>query len=59
LQGEKSDFDGLPLPLKSEVAKKLDWYQSSGGWLEVSDNGMENYAPYADTFIKKVGYPGA
>lgn len=56
LQGDKADFDGLPLPLQLEVRKALDGYKSSGGWLVISNNGMENYAAYAETFIKKVGY---
>lgn len=55
LQGEKSDYVGLSADLKSEVSKTLAWYQATGGWFVVSNNGTENYGTYADKFLEKVG----
>jgi hypothetical protein len=54
-EGSKADFDGLSAQLRHEVVEKIKWYRREGGWLIISNNGVENYAPYAESFLEKVG----
>jgi hypothetical protein len=54
LTGSGSDYTGLPEELKVHIRVRMAWYQKSGGWLLVSNDGLEDYGPYADAFLSKV-----
>lgn len=54
LTGSGSDYTGLPEELKGHIRARIAWYQKSGGWFLVSNNGLEDYGPYADAFLAKV-----
>lgn len=55
LEGDRSDYEDLPLEVREEILKMLKWYQEAGGWFVVSSTKMENYDEYAEKFIRKVG----
>jgi len=56
LTGSGSDFSSLPEELKEHVRARIAWYKKTGGWLLVSNNGLEDYAPYAEAFLAKVSH---
>ena len=53
--GGKADFDSLPQSLKDAVISRVRDYRDSGGWVLLSSSGSEDYAPYAEAFINKIG----
>ena len=51
--GDKSDYDQIPEWMKVAVMNRINLYKIDGAWLVYSNNGVENYGPYADAFIAK------
>lgn len=54
INGTKEDFIELPIDVKNEVLKTIEWYKEKKSWFIVSNLGMEDYKDYTEKFIKKI-----
>ena len=54
LTGTGSDYTSLPEELKGQIRAKIAWCKKAGGWFLVSNNGFEDYGPYAEALLAKV-----
>ncbi|WP_308725852.1 hypothetical protein [Metapseudomonas otitidis] len=55
-EGGQSDFDSLPVWLKAETEKEIEVYKIERDWKVIINGAIEDYAPYADKFIKKIEF---
>lgn len=55
-EGAQSDFDNLPAWLKEETAKEIENYRKERNWRIIVNGAIEDYAPYAESFIKKITF---
>lgn len=53
-KGTKEDYISLPVEVKEEVLKKIEWYKEKRSWFIVSNLGTEDYKNYAEEFLKKI-----
>lgn len=53
-EGDQGNFDDLPQWLKIEITNKIEEYIKERSWSIITNGVIEDYAPYAEVFIKKI-----